>query len=283
MKTDHLFHEYFQLAPEAFFELLQIEPGCPYHFESPVLKASERRLDGLLEPFEPEEPRYFVEVQGYRDEFIYWRVLQEVCLYYDQRPKLSRHNWQAVVLFLDKSYDPGPKTLGPLFQQEHPWLIRGVIPTLLEQGTIASPLLNVLRPLITANEKQVRQQIGGWVQEIQQLPGFSQTEQNRLVLLLAQFVSQKFTHMKRKEIETMLRLVPFEETVAGQEWMQEGMVIGFADQVSDKFSIPLEQVTQLLTPLTFTDLRVLGKYLLKAESYEQVEAWVDGRLATVNS
>ena len=58
MKTDTLFHELFQLAPQALFELLQIKPGCAYRFESPVVKASERRLDGLLEPADPGHSRY---------------------------------------------------------------------------------------------------------------------------------------------------------------------------------------------------------------------------------
>lgn len=77
MKTDDLFHEYLQLAPYALFELLQITPGCAYRFSSPVVKASERRMDGLLEPVKRGHPRYFVEVQGYRDEAIYWRVLHQ--------------------------------------------------------------------------------------------------------------------------------------------------------------------------------------------------------------
>ncbi|MFZ4664352.1 MAG: DUF2887 domain-containing protein [Caldilineaceae bacterium] len=32
MKTDALFYELFQLAPETFFELLQVTPPCTYRF-----------------------------------------------------------------------------------------------------------------------------------------------------------------------------------------------------------------------------------------------------------
>ena len=40
MKTDTLFYELFQAAPQTFFELMQITP-CPYRFESITVKVSE--------------------------------------------------------------------------------------------------------------------------------------------------------------------------------------------------------------------------------------------------
>jgi predicted transposase YdaD len=56
MRTDELFYEYFQVAPQALFELLQVTPPCSYRFESMVVKASKRQLNGLLEPDVPEYP-----------------------------------------------------------------------------------------------------------------------------------------------------------------------------------------------------------------------------------
>src|SRR2546426_558050 len=126
METDTLFHEYFQLTPQALFELCGITPACDYHFSSPVFKASERRMDALLEPEVDDQPPYFVELQGYRDRAIYWRLLQQISMYYAQRPELIGKPWQAVVLFLDRDHDPGPETLGPLGQGDPPWLVRGV-------------------------------------------------------------------------------------------------------------------------------------------------------------
>ena len=115
MNTDKLFHEYFQTAPEAVFELLQIQPNCAYTYTSPVVKASERRLDGLLQPQIPGHPYYFVEIHGYKDERFYWRFMSRISLAHEQIPELDGENWQAIVFFLDKSYDPGPRTLGPLY------------------------------------------------------------------------------------------------------------------------------------------------------------------------
>ncbi len=68
MKTDTLFYELFQTAPQTFFELLQITPLCPYRFESITVKTAEKRIDGVLEPTVEGNPIYFVEVQGFPDD-----------------------------------------------------------------------------------------------------------------------------------------------------------------------------------------------------------------------
>ena len=114
MKTDTLFYELFQTAPQTFFELLQITPLCPYRFESLTVKATEKRIDGILEPEVSGETIYFVEVQAFPDDTIYWRTMREVATYFEQRPALRNNDWQAVVLFLNQSDDPGFGTLSAL-------------------------------------------------------------------------------------------------------------------------------------------------------------------------
>lgn len=225
MKTDKLFYEFFQLAPQALFELLQITPACAYRFESLVVKASEKRMDGLLEPAELGQPHYFLEVQGYMDPSIYWRVIHQIGIYHEQRPYLNGSDWQAVVLFLDASHDPGPETLGRLCHGNMPWLIHGVLPDLLRQAPEPSPVLNVLRPLVVDDET-VQQQAAGWAAAIRQLPDLDAGMQARLLKLLVQFIIQRFSHLGWKEIEAMLQLTPIEETVAGRELIQRGLERG---------------------------------------------------------
>jgi len=58
MKTDTLFYELFQAAPQTFFELLQLTPPCPYRFESITVKTSEKRIDGVFEPTVAGQPIY---------------------------------------------------------------------------------------------------------------------------------------------------------------------------------------------------------------------------------
>lgn len=281
MKTDTLFHEYFQTAPQALFELLQMTPGCVYRFESPVVKASERRLDGVLEPVEPGYPRYFLELQGYEDKSIYWRTIHELGVYHEQRPKLNGSEWRAIILFLDAVFDPGPETLGPLFHGTMPWLIRGVIPDLLQKILHPSPVLNVLRPLIAQDEQEVRQQSAQWVVTIQQIPHLDPGGQQKLLDLLVQFILQKFNWIDRKELGRMLQLRPLEESKAYQEWVQEAQATLLAEQIEQKFSISATQVMNRLADLDSKALKALGRYLMMAERYEQIEGWIDGRLALV--
>jgi hypothetical protein len=198
MKTDTLFHEFFQAAPHALFDLLQIKPECAYVFSSPVLKASERRLDGLFEPAEPGHPRFFLEIQGYNDPDVYWRLLHGTTLFHLHNPKFQGQPWQAVLLFLDEAYDPGIQRLGTLGDGHLPWLMRGVIPDLLKQVGTVSSVLNVLRPLITDDEMEVRQRAEQWVKDIRQLPDIDQAKKGLLMALLARFIVQKFTHIKRE-------------------------------------------------------------------------------------
>lgn len=105
MKTDTLFYELFQTAPQVFFELLQITQPCPYRFESLTVKATEKRIDGILEPEVSGKTIYFVEVQAFPDETIYWRIIREVATYFEQRATLRDNDWQAAVLFLNQKDD----------------------------------------------------------------------------------------------------------------------------------------------------------------------------------
>lgn len=275
MKTDALFHEYFQLVPQALFELLHIEPGCAYHFESPVVKASERRLDGLLEPAEAGHRRYFMELQGYGDKSVYWRSLHEVVLYHAQRPELNGTDWAIILLFLDKAYDPGPETLGPLYQTDMPWLIRGNIPELLEQVNEPSPILHVLRPLITESESELQQQVPTWASEIRQISNLEQATKERLLTLLTQFVIQKFSEVSAKEIEEMLQLTPLEETRAVREWMQQAQVSLLSRLIERKFLIPASIASNSLSPLNREALEELAEDILMIQTADELAAWID--------
>jgi predicted transposase YdaD len=286
MQTDRLFHEFFQLAPQALFELLQITPPCPYRFESPVLKAGERRMDGLLEPADPQYERYFLELQGYPDITIYWRSVQEIGMYHQQRPKLNKQRWRAIILFLNPADDPGPETLGSLYHGDMSWLIVGYIPDLLAKVKNPSPVLHVLKPLVVENEAEIEQQAPQWIGDIRQASDLDQATQERLVELLIQFLVQKFSHYSREEIEKMIRLTPIEETVVGKELIQEGMERGMekgfhagmvsvlSELIEQNFSIPAVAATVALGPLSTDALKELSRQIGQMETYQDVEAWI---------
>jgi len=277
MKTDELFHEYFQLVPQAFFDLMGITQPCPYRFSSPVIKTSQKRLDGLLEPTEPGHTYYFLEIQGYWDEMIYWRLVSEIGLYHEQNPQQSRRNWQAVILFLDKSLDPGLETLGPMNHGDMPWLVRATLSDLLHETTPASPVLHVLRPLVIPGQKQLRQQASHWIQGLRDYTQTDEATRERLLSLLTQFVIQKFSRLSPKEIERMFQLTPLEETVTYQEIAHDSYVKMLSAQVENKFGIAAHIVADKLTQLSNDDLLALSGFLLKARSYKQLLTWLDGR------
>jgi len=153
MKTDPLFYELFQAAPQTFFELLQIQPPCPYRFESITVKASEKRIDGVLEPEMAGHTIYFLEVQAFPDNVIYWRAMREVSTYFEQRPKLKGAPWQAIVLWLNKDDDPGFDMLSLLARKPKPRLVSVDLLQLLNKLDEHSLVLNVLRPLLVGQSR----------------------------------------------------------------------------------------------------------------------------------
>lgn len=288
MQTDQLFQEYFQVAPGAFFELLQIDPPCAYRFTSPVFKTSERRMDGFLAPVEPGNSYYFIEFQGYRDKHIYWRALYPVVRHHEVAADLKQQGWKWVVLFLDDSHDPGVETLGPLAHNAKRWLITGIIPKLLTEAPNASPLLNVLRPLITTDIEVVEREGPQWVTSIQQMPQLDPGQHGILIDLLVKFIMQKFVELPYKELERMLKLTPLEQTRAGQELMELGEIKGLekgrVEGLHDAIRIVLltrfpyttrQNVTRLMAVLSYihdiTTVEILLQLATQTDSFATFE------------
>jgi len=279
MKSDKLIHEYFHLVPDAFFELLGVTPACSYDFSSPVLKETERRLDGLLQPDDPGQPRYFLEFQGYLDPLIYWRALQQVALFHNRDAGLNGSPSQVVILFLDSAHDPGPETLGLQQEGSTAWLTRAILSDLLEGVGQPSPVLNVLRPL-AATEVEVAANAGSWMEALRRAAELPPETRQRLAELLLQLVVQKLRHMSRKEIEQMLQLTPLEETVVGQELIAEGLQRGLQQGLQQDLYAVLDArfghvspaISQRIEQLTDTSiLRRLHREAIHTPSLEAFE------------
>ena len=104
MKTDSLFYELFKLHPGSLFELAGLEADGEYVFESITVKTTEKRMDGFFRRTDGSGADIFLEVQGYDDSSIYWRLFREISTYYEQSG--SNQPFTAVILFIDKKYDP---------------------------------------------------------------------------------------------------------------------------------------------------------------------------------
>jgi predicted transposase/invertase (TIGR01784 family) len=275
MKSDRLFYEMFQAAPQIFFELLQITPACPYRFESVTVKSTEKRIDGLLKPERADESLYFLEIQGYPDSSIYWRVMREVATYFEQRPPLRNNEWQAVVLFLDSADDPGFGTLAALADVR---LVAADLLTLLQAMDEESLAFNVLRPLLAESEAEVRQNVVGWAGRIARIPDLNDETRERLVIVLTQLIEEKFKTLGYREISQMLKLTPFEETTSFKEAMHQETLKLLLGVIEAKF-VPAPETTQeinnSLKELDLKNLKVLFTEILKIETVEQLETWID--------
>ncbi len=293
MKTDPLFYELFQTAPQIYFELLQIPQPCPYRFESITVKATEKRIDGVLEPTKPDQPIHFVEVQAAPDEEIYWRVTREVATYFEQRPALKGREWQAVVIWLGK---PEPKG------QAKPWwtefgtvllydgqnkqrLYSVDIIDLLGKLPENSLALNVLRPLIVDNERQVRQNISTWVEQIHATPGMSPDVEQRLVMVMTQLIEEKFKTLSYEELTMMLQLTPLRETASVQKVLQEELQSFSIDKlikmIKRKFKFAESTIAKIdtrLRQLTLKDLEILFESIFDLSTLRELNAWIDSRL-----
>ncbi|MEM7539082.1 MAG: DUF2887 domain-containing protein [Chloroflexota bacterium] len=250
MNTDKLFHEYFQAVPQAVFELAQIEVACSYEYISPVVKASERRLDGFLKPQVEGQPYFFLEIQGYNDSHIYWRSISQLGLSHEQNRELDGQNWQVIIFFLDESYDPGPKTLGPLYPARRRWLTRKVLPKVLAKIDNPPPILNVLLPLAATSIADVEENGAKWVDEIRHDPTLNKAIEMKLISLLVQFIGQKFVDLPKKEIDQMLQLTPFEQTAAGKDYIEEGLQQGLQqarrEDILETLKLRFEQVGKVI-------------------------------------
>ena len=95
MKTDSLFYELFKLHPESLFELAGIEADGEYVFESITVKNTEKRMDGFFRRKDGRQ-NIFLEVQGYDDVSIDWRLLREISTYYEQTKE--KQPFTAIIL-----------------------------------------------------------------------------------------------------------------------------------------------------------------------------------------
>jgi len=286
MKTDPLFYELFQVRPQIFFELAQITPSCPYRFESITVKTTEKRIDGVLEPTVAGHPIYFVEVQASPDEQMYWRTSREISVYFEQRPKLQDTEWYAYVIWLNKEDDSGFKKTHIYDEQKVQRILSVHLIDILKKLPDNSLALNVLRPLIVDTEQEVRQNITTWVEQIHQANLSPEAEQ-RLLMVMTQFIEEKFRILNYKELCEMLNLTPFDQTTTFietyQKKLQEDRIGLLIKQMSRKYHFARSTLVKLdasLRQLTLKDLEDLFVESVDMVSLREINAWVNGRATT---
>jgi predicted transposase YdaD len=161
-----------------------------------------------------------------------------------------------------------------------------VLAELLTENSPQSPLLHVLRPLVVSEANEVRRRASQWAAEIRESKAFTAAAQVRLLDLLTTLIVQRFSNMTREEIDKMLQLTPLEQTRAGQELIEQGIEQGEVNilrrLIARKFGVSEEVVEATLRRLRRRDLEELGDFVLEAESFVQIRAWLDQRTPPAN-
>lgn len=175
-------------------ELVHLDVQGPYRFESITVKSTEKRFDGYFKNLNNNGPDIFLEIQGYRDNNIYWRIFREICTFHEQRK--NDRPFAAVVLFIDKSLDPGNPPLMPV--PPHRLMQCDLIECLKNIETDATPLV-VLKPLTLQHQADLPHAVDGWKAGIDAM-GLPEDKKKILNELLEYAILQRFKEITLEEI-----------------------------------------------------------------------------------
>jgi len=221
MKTDSLFYELFKAHPASLFELAGLEADGEYVFESITVKSTEKRMDGFFRSTDGSGADIFLEVQGYDDRKIYWRLLREISTRYEQTE--DDREFIAVVLFVDKKYDPENCPVKKFTPPNR--LIRLYLPKCLKAIGDKTGPLTVLKPLVLPDKERLPEAVPKWKSEIDSLK-LSESTEKLLIDLLENAIISRFPKMTFEEIQKMIHYTPIEKTVVGQELIRMGRIEG---------------------------------------------------------
>ncbi len=207
--------------------------------------------------------------------------LREIATFFEQRPSLKGIAWQAFVLWLNREDDPGFGTLIRLARKPNPQMVSLDLIKLLKKLPDESLALNVLRPLLAKNEREVRRNVVQWVKNIRQQSEFEANLEERLISVMSQLIEQKFKSLSYEELSHMLRLTPLRETTSGQELLKEGQIVILSEFIKAKFFMSAELVEMIqndFEKLPLESLQTLARQLPVIPTIEQLEVWLADHL-----
>jgi predicted transposase/invertase (TIGR01784 family) len=291
LKTDSLFFRIFQASPGILFELLGQSPDLAqgYSFESVEIKQVAFRLDSVLLPAADAQDQtvWFIEVQMQYDAIFYQRFFAELYLYLDLNPKTV--DWQAIVIFPDRSIEPVNRSLyraNLSSDQVHRVYLENFRDTSTESVGIG------LMQLIVADTIDAISKAKELLTKTQPL---SKTDAKFAAILemIETIVVYKFPSLSREEIENMLGLSELKQTKVYQEALEEGEQIGeqrgrTEGRTEEARSLILRQLAHRVGTLPSTveaqvqalvlpQLEALGEALLNFSGLDDLTDWLQGR------
>jgi predicted transposase YdaD len=213
MRTDALFHRLFSLEPNLLLTLLNRPTTTTYGFQSVTVKDVRKEIDGYFEPVDGAGPLLFLEVQGYNDDKVVWRLLREVAMTMEHRD--GQAAVVAVILCLDRAKLPEGS---PIPWQPPHELVLVELETCLRALPPLAGASNVLRPLVAEELSEVARDLPTWKAGILD-SNYPEPKKKELLQLLEFAIFQRFPKLTIEETRQMIQLTPLEEVVAVKQLM----------------------------------------------------------------
>jgi hypothetical protein len=132
-----------------------------------------------------------------------------------------------------------------------------------------------------------------WVEELRQTPDLSPEAEQRLLMVMTQFIEEKFKILSYKELCEMLNLTPFDQTTTFietyqrklQEDLQKDRIELLIKQVRRKYRSARSTLVKLdarLRLLTLKDLEDLFVEIIDISTLRELNAWINTRLSQNN-
>ncbi|MFH0997696.1 MAG: DUF2887 domain-containing protein, partial [Pseudomonadota bacterium] len=157
-------------------------------------------------------PNVFIEIQGYDDPSLYWRLFREICTWYEQSD--SDAPFVAIALFINENHIPKKCPFIDIALPNR--FLQFNLSDCLKAIENKAGVLTVLKPLILKKKSQLPELVPQWKLELDDL----KLPENKVALLkelLEYAILQRFPKLTLKEVQQMIQLTPLEKSVAVQQ------------------------------------------------------------------
>ncbi len=271
MKTDESLYEIFCQHPEWIADMLNEPTTAPGTFSSPIIKKSERRLDGLLVPANSKQPVLVIEFQFFHSADIYLRAAEQRIAVHRLYPK---REVGAVIFFANKSFDKRP----------YPWthVVRAVYldeeMAVLAMRNPAHPLPKLLAPIFEKDETTLESQAAMVYRELGRVQNLSKQQLENLRAIYTSLLFSRFKNRTSQEINAMIRTFDLTKTRAGRELMDLGKTEGRTETLLKILAkrlgkLPKTVVSQI-EHLNYIQLEKLEDIVLDVPTVAELSAWL---------
>ena len=229
MATDKLFHQYSMQYGKSLLRMLDIEDYTDYKAASFTVKDIERRSDIVFENQRGKERAIWVEFQGYRDEFVFYRLNIAMNMYCQERDFVGEI--MPIVIFLKHTYHKAARMLVYHFKRQQylsfePEVIVLGKKSVKELQDLKDVHLIPLYPLCDIVPDEIKAQSTEWAEEIQQTNQLTIYEKNNILSLLGGFISHRIKKLTLKDINNLLGDFKMEDTQVGKDLIEIGLERG---------------------------------------------------------